>query len=457
MAAPFSKVAPWPRADPQNKAVRLTTHFGSSMPRFYKLLFLAIVFAAPAHAQTPQRTVDDLVRDVLARNPEIAFYEAEITAAKAGRTNAGKLENPELSLEIGRNRVSSANGASEGIAYSASLQQPIGWPGRLGLRKAIANRDIQLAELGLERFKFHLSSKVRVLAYTLATHQDISVAANAVADRYNDLKSVLVQREPAGIAPQLEVKTVEAAAIVAQAKAAKADIEVQKTLLELNQLTGIRADTPLIVKRSSFTLAELPASEKLIHNAAENNFDLRIRRSELEQQGFKVELAENERYPTFKVGPFVSQEKADEDQTVIGLSFSVPLPVWNNGKANVTSAQARQMQAEATLNAEQREVEKKLMESVLLFKSHQKRLGLWRNDGVGKFGEAASLADRHYRLGAVPIATYVELQDKYLEAVEAINEAEAEALEAALALEELTGLPASIVKPKNESKEKAKP
>lgn len=424
------------------------------MPRLLLSLLLLCALCSNAAAETPKRSVDALVNEVLARNPEIAFYEAEIAAAKAGRSVAGKLQNPELNLDIGRKRVSSGAGASEGLAYSASLAQPIEWPGRLGLRKAIANGDIALAELGLERFKFHLASKVRVLAYTLTAHQDFSNSANEVADRYYDLKEVLVQREPAGIAPQLEVTTIEAAAIVAQARAAKADIEVQKALLELNQLTGLRADSPLIVTRAPFTLAELPSAETLLRNTAENNYDIRIRRSEFEQQGFKVQLAENERYPTFTVGPFISQEKADEKETVIGLTFSVPIPVWDNGKANVSTAQARQMQAEATLNAAQREVEKKVMESVLLFRSHQKRLGLWKEGGVKKFSESASLADRHYRLGAVPINTYVELQDKYLEAAEAINEAQAEALEAALQLEELTGTPGSIVRPGKTKSEK---
>lgn len=412
------------------------------------LVFLiAVSLSLPAAAENQPRSIDSLVTEVLRKNPEISFYEAEITAAKAGRSTAGRLSNPELSLELGRNRLSSASGSSEGLAYAASLSQPIEWPGRLGLRKAIANRDIQLAELGLNRFKFFLESKVRVLAYTLASHQEVSVAANEVADRYTDLKDVLVQREPTGIAPQLEIKTVEAAAIVAQAKAAKADIEVQKVLLELNQLMGVRADTPLIVKRPSFSLATLPPPDVLLRRTAENNYDLRIRRSELEQQGFKVELAKNERYPTFSVGPFVSQQNADEDQTVVGLSFSVPLPLWNNGKSNVTAAQSRQLQAAASLNSLQRDLEKKVIEALLLFNSHQKRLKLWKQDSLGGFAEAAGLADRHYRLGAVPITTYVGLQDQYLEAVEAVNEAEAEALEAALSLEELTGLPGSVVKP----------
>ena len=64
---------------------------------------------------------------------------------------------------------------------------------------------------------------------------------------------------------------------------------------------------------------------------------------------------------------------------------------------------------------------------------------------LDSFKEAAALADQHYRLGAVEIATYVELQEKYLEAVDAINETKTSALEAALAVEQLAGLSETLV------------
>jgi cobalt-zinc-cadmium efflux system outer membrane protein len=71
-------------------------------------------------------------------------------------------------------------------------------------------------------------------------------------------------------------------------------------------------------------------------------------------------------------------------------------------------------------------------------------MGKWRPDSIQKFQEAAALADRHYRLGAVPIATYVELQKQYLEAVEALLDTKTEALEAGQQLELLTGVSLSI-------------
>jgi len=93
----------------------------------------------------------------------------------------------------------------------------------------------------------------------------------------------------------------------------------------------------------------------------------------------------------------------------------------------------------------QRDVERQVTESLLLFKTQQTRLALWKSDTVARFSAAAALADRHYRLGAVPMGTFVELQDKYLAAVESVTETQVQALEAALMLESLTGAPGSLI------------
>ena len=86
-----------------------------------------------------------------------------------------------------------------------------------------------------------------------------------------------------------------------------------------------------------------------------------------------------------------------------------------------------------------REVEREITESWILLGTQQKRLDSWKADSLSSFAEAAKLADRHYRLGAVPISTYIEMQDKYLEATEAINATRLEVLRASLELEQLTG------------------
>jgi cobalt-zinc-cadmium efflux system outer membrane protein len=88
----------------------------------------------------------------------------------------------------------------------------------------------------------------------------------------------------------------------------------------------------------------------------------------------------------------------------------------------------------------QREVERRVTQSAATFEARRKQIAEWQADMVAKFREAAELADRHYRLGAVALPVYVETQKQYLETVGALQEMKKEALQAAQELEILTGL-----------------
>jgi cobalt-zinc-cadmium efflux system outer membrane protein len=183
----------------------------------------------------------------------------------------------------------------------------------------------------------------------------------------------------------------------------------------------------------------------LLAMARTNNFELRVRSAELAQQGFRVALAKNERFPPIRVGPSFSEENAFEREQIIGLGVSFPLPLWNRNAGNIEAAAARQVQAETSLLVAQREVERRVIESAAIYESKVREMGKWRANATEHFRQAAELADRHYRLGAVPVSTYVELQKQYLEAVEGLLETKKEALEAAQNLELLTGAPSPLL------------
>ncbi|HRT10872.1 MAG TPA: TolC family protein, partial [Candidatus Paceibacterota bacterium] len=116
-----------------------------------------LVFAQPApplaHGDAAGTlSIQALVTEVLQKNPEVEFYQAEIAAAKAGRRAAGKWKDPEITAELGSKRVWERQGGGvlgDGPAWSVSVSQTIEFPGRIALRKAIANQQIELAELGL--------------------------------------------------------------------------------------------------------------------------------------------------------------------------------------------------------------------------------------------------------------------------------------------------------------------
>jgi len=407
---------------------------------------------AAGRAETNGVAVEALVQEALAKNPELGFYRAEIAAAKAGRRTAGAWRNPELTGSVGQKRVTGGEVAGEGVAWSVSIMQPFEWPGRIGLRKAIANRDIELAELGFERFKVALAGRVRTLAYGLFAAQTKAATAKEVADRFAALKEVLVQRDPAGLTPLLETRVIEATELNAQRKASESELAAKAALLELNQLLGVPTSEGLRVAEPTLRFQSAEPLGKLMAAARTNNFEIRTRVVELTQQGFRVDLARNERFPAISLGPSFSEERAGDREQRVELGVSLPLPLWNRNQGNIEAAKARQTQAETSLFVTQREVEMKVSEAALTFDLKVQEMGRWRPDATEHFREAAELADRHYRLGAVPISTYVELQKQYMEAVEGLLDTRKEALDAATQLELLTGVPMPVTAEPGEAK-----
>jgi cobalt-zinc-cadmium efflux system outer membrane protein len=311
---------------------------------------------------------------------------------------------------------------------------------------------MELADLGYARFKVALTARMRVLAYGLFAAEEKAAASREVAGRFQALREVLVQRDPAGLTPLLETRVIEATELSMQRKASEAEIAAKAALLELNQLRGAAPNARLAVSRTHLAFRPLDALQTLVVAARTNNFELRVRAVELAQQGFRVALAKNERFPSIRAGPTVSEENAFDRERIIGVGVSFPLPLWNRNTANIEAAAARQTQAETSFAVAQREVERKVIEASVTYETKLQEMEKWRPDSAGQFKDAAELADRHYRLGAVPISTYVELQKQYLEAIESLLDTEKEALEAAQNIELLTGL-ASLLPGAKEEKQ----
>jgi len=91
------------------------------------------------------------------------------------------------------------------------------------------------------------------------------------------------------------------------------------------------------------------------------------------------------------------------------------------------------------LTAQMRQLERDVAAQASHYKIHVEELAKWPADTLASFRKAAAEADEHYRLGALPLSTYTELQQQYIESVHAILESQLGAVDARLQLEQLTG------------------
>ena len=151
-----------------------------------------LLVCASALAETPET----LVKEALHRNSELNFFVAEIAAAKGAVRTAGTLRNPELSTELGykNSRENSGRASGDGALLAFSFSQTFEYPGRIALRRAIANHDLAVAELHLQQFRLALAARVRSLVYASASAHERTKAVQEVTARTQALKDVLKQR-----------------------------------------------------------------------------------------------------------------------------------------------------------------------------------------------------------------------------------------------------------------------
>ena len=399
-----------------------------------------MMLAPIACSASDATSLDRLVAEAWARNPEANVYRAEITAAKGERRRAGEWQNPEASTETGAKIVRDYHGNTlgDGVTWTLSAAQTFEYPGRVSLRKAIANHQIALAEVGLEGFRAALAARVRAAAFRAALGKAKAGAAEEIAKRFDDLATVLQQRPAAGVAQQADVRIVEASAITLKRRPLEGQREMQSAIYELNQLRGARADSPLAVPDVDLTLRPLPSVATLLFTARERNYDVHTRVLELEQQGYKVRLALNERWPAVRVGPFAHNERADTNEYLFGITASLPLPLWNMNLGKIESEKAHAAKAEAALATLIREVERKVADAEFIYRSRREEADDLQKAVLPQMREAAEVADRNYRDGGVPLSTYTELQKQYLDTIDAFTAAQAGAIEARQQLEQLT-------------------
>jgi len=402
------------------------------------LLPAALLSAAPAPAPID---VADVVREAIEANPERQAYLAAIDAEREAATGADANQDPVLSLELGRKRQRAAGGAfeGEGQVWVASLSQTFEWPERQRLRRALAETQVELAQLGLSRFEQALEARVTALTYRLSRAQLRANAAAEVADRLAALRRALAERDPSGAAPTVELRSVEAAELVARQRASDGSLALRQVAAELNQLRGAPIDAPLAVRPPSLSLAAAPAPAALAESARRGNFAYRARVLESEQLGLQSDLARSDSVPGFTAGPYVSQDGVAGNETIIGLRLDLPLPVGSRSGVAERTALQRRRQARAAADAAWRELECDLAQAALTYEARVAQLRAQTDDPAARFSEAARQAEAHFRAGAIPLQLFMDAQAGYIEAVDAALLLQEQVAEAGFRLRELSG------------------
>ena len=216
---------------------------------------LALVLSSLIRAQdrppAPRpNTIEGLVTRALESNAELRDFEAGLAAAKGQRTQAGFFKNPEISTEIGTREVRDSENVLQGngTTFSIAVTQTFEFPGKGTLRKAIANKNIEIAELGLEQFRLALTGQVRLLAYEHLASVSEAEAAESVYRQSNVISSQLASQTGFGARQQIEIRLIQASLVELGVAIKEASLRREETRTKLNALLGLPQSMPLRIR-----------------------------------------------------------------------------------------------------------------------------------------------------------------------------------------------------------------
>lgn len=386
-------------------------------------------------------SIEGLVTQALANNAELRVYEAEVSAAKGLRTQAGLYKNPEVSMEIGGREVRDAENILQGngTTFSVAVMQTFEFPGKGTLRKAIANKNIEIAELGLQQFRLALAAQVRLLAREHLAAIAEAGAAEAIYKQSKQLASQLDSQTNFGARLQIEIRLVQASLVELGAAIKDASLRREESRTQLNALVGRSQGLPLRITDALTPPAMKLNENALVFAAQENNPLLKIRRRELERSSRELAAVRLDIAPDFSIGPFFSRDVAGDTEQNIGGAISAAIPFWDWNIGNIQSAKARLSAAEALRVKAARDTEVQVLSRLKAYELTRRQLDMIPAGLLKNIQEASTLADTQFRNGSIGAQLYLETQSSYLNSLRTSQNAVLDAWRTLLDLNLLTG------------------
>lgn len=298
--------------------------------------------AVPARAGTAREplTLDEALRRAGAASPAIEAATLGIEAAEAGRAVAALRPNPTLNAEtenvIGTGPYKGFDEAETTVGFAL----PIELGGKRSARIALAETQTVRARIDSIAAMADLRLQVtQTYIEAVAAQRRLAIAEDQLRVTAENLR-IARDRVMAGANSPIDEQRAALLAAGAEAEAERARQTVESTWLALAQYVGASAPLPLD-QRWFDGVPQTPTPVDV-----ERTLALATATADVATADAQLRLARSQRVPDLTVSAGTRRLQATGDQAMM-FGISVPLPLFNNGRAAIGQAAALRNQSEA--------------------------------------------------------------------------------------------------------------
>jgi cobalt-zinc-cadmium efflux system outer membrane protein len=357
---------------------------------FLAALSLTLVLASACFASAADSlSLADAVARALEKHPSMAVFDAEKRAAEARVITALAKPNPELENEIEDVLGSGDYRGFDSAIYNVGISQLIETGGKRQLRAEVARAEKANSELQYDLARRELIAETgrRYIAVLAAQSEENNAAA--IRKIASDAHSAIVEQIEGGRGSAVD----SGQALLGKNEAELAyQVARQKSILARQQLSAMWADsTPdfsRVVGKLSPPSGRLPEIGKL-NTTVTDHPAVALGDAGVAAASAELTLEEKNRLPDLTVGLGYRRDSSVDDNAVV-LSFSLPLPLFNQNEGGIAEARAGIERSEALVSQAHTQIVLRISEAHLRLKAAQAEYQLVS-------GEILTAAEDHHR------------------------------------------------------------
>jgi cobalt-zinc-cadmium efflux system outer membrane protein len=383
---------------------------------------LAVALSATAAAR-PVWIEADALAAFERSSPALAEAEAAEAAAKADVRQARLLPNPTVNvgasnLPLETNPVH-GNGAGlrNNLVTSVEVDQPFELGGKRGKRASAARGGLAEASLHRADARRRARTELRLAFWGAVKAWERRVLADAVRTRSTETVRIMRARYRNGDVSALDLDKMELEAAQQENAVADAVAAERASIADLLRLVGPGAPADVGVAGGlAFATPPLdPAA--LTSRARASRPDLLAARRAVDTARAQLALAEAQAVPDVTVGVSYTRSRAlvsgDNPQS-LGLSLSVPLPVWNRNQGEVEKARVGVSRAERAAAALEASVGREVTAALARYDAAAEKVARYDGGVLDRAESALAVAERTYRTGDRSLLEFLEAERTFI-------------------------------------------
>lgn len=327
-----------------------------------------------------EKNLKGLVEELLRYNPQLQSLVAKINASRAFIPQASAPDDPRLSFEASNIPVGDPSlSRTPMTGIQIYLRQKVPFPGKLGLKKKIAeSREAQAVEEHLERLN-QLVAEFKEAVYDYSYTTNAADISRKTISRLKALTKTLEAKYAVGEVPQQDILKTKVELSKMQERLIQQDKMADILRSRITTLLNRPAKTPLEVLVSENTLTDFPYGLEELRNVAQHSRHWLNKADKIiDEAEYQHKLAKKELLPDFDFSAGYRIRSNAIEGPVLGEDFfsagvSINIPIWTTRKQGKKVEQTRYLITAAKKEKEALEQEINYQVEKLFFEVEQRK------------------------------------------------------------------------------------